>query len=114
MRLSEKHWQLLLTRLRAGEIPGDQIGSTIVQLVKPLEEARVRAAKDTIVQFLKHSNPWARHEAMWFLRWAKSLDYVPALIRALLEDPEPDNRGYAALCLSHLLMGTSHREAIKA
>ncbi len=114
MRLSEKAWRLLLTRLGAGEVPDDQIGPTIVRLAKPFEEARVLAATDTTVRFLQHPDHWARHEAMWFVRWAKLLDYVPALIRALQEDPEPDNRSYAAVCLAHLLMRTSDQKAIHA
>ena len=51
---------------------------------------------------------------MWFLSWAKLVDYKAALIHALQNDEDSDNRGYAALCLAQLLRGTSDHDAIQA
>jgi len=114
MKLNNKKWQDLLADLKDGRISDDQIGSTIVRLAKPLDRDRVLSAKDTIIPYLEHPNTWARHEAMWFLRWAKLVDHKQALIHALQNDPDVDNRSYAALCLSNLLPGTSDHDSIQA
>lgn len=111
--LKESAWQDFFARLKRGEIPDDQIGPAIVHLAKPFDAARIETAKDTILTFLNHQNAWARHEAMWFIRWANLIDHTPALIEALKNDPDSDNRRYAAICLAHLLQGTSDHDAIK-
>jgi HEAT repeat protein len=112
MQLSEKKWTHLLTELKEGAIPDSEIGHAIVQLAKPLDANRVSRAKDTILSFLNHPNAWARHEAMWFIRWADLHDSKAAIFRALNDDPDPDNRSYAALCLSMMLQGTHDSEAV--
>jgi hypothetical protein len=112
MRLSEKKWTHLLTELKTGAIPESDIGHVIVQLAKPLDENLVSRAKGTILSFLNHPNAWVRHEAMWFIRWAGLLDFKEAIYRALQDDPDPDNRDYAALCLSHMLGGSHDSEAV--
>jgi hypothetical protein len=112
MRLSEKKWSHLLTELKDGAIPDDEIGHVIVALSKPLEVSRVPRAKDTILSFLNHPHAWARHEVLWFISWAGLHDCKAAIYRALDDDPDADNRDYGALCLSQMLMGTRDSEAV--
>ena len=114
MTLSDDDWQQLLTRLNEGQIPDEEIGSTIVHLAKPFDSRRAQIATPTIVRYLDHPNSWARHEAMWFLRWTGLVNYKTVLIHALKSDSDADNRGYAALCLAHLLHGTSDSDAVNA
>ena len=57
------NWDDLLDQLKNGQIPHDQIGSTIVKLGKPFVSARIIAAKDTVALYLDHSDSWVRHEA---------------------------------------------------
>jgi hypothetical protein len=114
MNLSDQEWRLLFTKLANKRIPDEEIGSAIVHLAKPFDAARVEKAKDTILGYLNHPHAYARHEAMWFVRWAKLVNHKPALIHALEGDQDSDNRGFAALCLAQLLRGTSDQEAIQA
>ncbi len=114
LKLSDTEWEVLLRRLSASEVPDSEIGSAIVHLSKPLDRQRVAAAKDTVLSYLNHQNAWARHEALWFIRWAGLLEEKSALIHALNNDPDPDNRGHAALCIEQMLRGTSDREAVDA
>jgi hypothetical protein len=110
-----QNWDDLLDQLKNGQIPHDQIGSTIVKLGKPFASARIIAAKDTVALYLDHSDSWVRHEAMWFLTaWGKLNEYQPALIGALRTDPDNDNRSFAATCLGRLREGTSDAEAVAA
>jgi hypothetical protein len=112
MQLSEEKWANLLTKLREGGVPDSEIGHVIVALAKPLNANHVLTGKSTILSFLNHPNAWARHEAMWFIRWAGLRDCKAAIYRALIDDPDPDNRGFAALCLSQMLRGTHDSVAI--
>jgi HEAT repeat protein len=112
MNLSEKKWTQLLTELKEHAIPDSEIGNVIVALAKPSEANRISRAKDTILSFLNHPNAWARHEAMWFISWGGLHDSKAAIFRALNDDPDPDNRSYAALCLSQMLRGTNDSEAV--
>jgi len=113
-RLSKEDWESLLSKLSMGEVPDGEIGSAIVRLSKPLDRQRIEAAKPLILSYLNHHNEWARHEAMWFIRWSGLLEEKPALIRALTNDPDPDNRGFAALCIANMLRGTGDKEAVDA
>lgn len=113
-KLTNKEWEVLLRKLSAGELPHTEIGSAIAHLSKPLDRQRVAAAKDTVLRYLNHENSWARHEAMWFIRWAGLREQKSALIDALRNDQDPDNRGYAAMCIAHLLNGTSDAESLNA
>ena len=111
---TKQDWDVLLRRLSAGEIPDSEIGSAIVHLSKPLDRQRVTAAKDTVLRYLNHQNSWARHEAMWFINWAKFREEKSALIEALRNDQDSDNRGFAALCIAHLMSGTADKESLNA
>jgi HEAT repeat protein len=113
MTLAQRDWQLLLEDLKNRTLQDEQIGHAIVRIAKPLDANRVLMAKDTILGYLNHPNAWARHEAMWFINWAKLLECKAELISALRDDPEPDNRGFAALCLAHMLAGTTDKDAIR-
>jgi hypothetical protein len=114
MSLSDQKWQDLFTELVNKRIPDEEIGSAIVHLAKPFDAVRVETAKDTILGYLDHPHAYARHEAMWFIRWAKLVNHKTALIHALQADPDSDNRGFAALCLAQLLRGTSDHGATQA
>ncbi len=95
-------------------MPPEEIAHAIVVVAKPYDSARATAAKDVVASYLDHPNAWVRHEAMWFLTsWAGFVEYEPALLRALREDPDPDNRDAAALFLGHLQRGTGEPEAIR-
>jgi len=110
-----QNWDDLLDQLKNGQIPHDQVGSTIVKLGKPFASARIIAAKDTIALYLNQSDSWIRHEAMWFLTaWGKLNQYQPALIGAHRTDPDNDNRSFAATCLGRLREGTRDAEAVAA
>jgi hypothetical protein len=114
VKLSNQEWEILLRKLSAGEIPASEIGSAIVRLSKPFDSQRVAAAKDTVLLHLSHRNGLARQEAMWFIRWAGFREEKSALIRALRNDTDPDNRGYAALCTASLMAGTADKESVDA
>jgi hypothetical protein len=113
MTLAQGDWKSLLEELKDGTLQDEQIGHAIVQIAKPLDGNRVLLAKDTILGYLNHPNDWARHEVLWFINWAKLLECKGKLISALQSDPTPDNRGFAALSLAHMLAGTSDDEAVK-
>lgn len=95
-KLILREWESLRRSLSAGEITDSEIGPAIVHLCKPLGPERIAAAKETILRHLNHRNGWARHEAIWFIRWAGLREENTALIKALRNDQDPDNRGYAA------------------
>ena len=108
-------WDEVLEKLKAQKFPTDEIGPAIVKLGKPYNEKRILRAKNVVAAYLKHPDNWVRHEAMWFLgSWGKLRQFQPALIDALQNDPDSDNRDYASLCLAHLLRGTGDLGAIKA
>jgi hypothetical protein len=113
-QLSKQEWEVLLRKLSAGEIPDGEIGLTIVHLSKPLDPLRAAVAKEAVLLYLNHQNSWARHEAMWFIRWSGFREEKPALIRALRNDTDPDNRGYAASCIARLMPGTADMESVNA
>jgi hypothetical protein len=113
-KLNEQEWNVLLTKLSAGEIADSEIGAAIVQLSKPLEPERIATAKETILRHLNHQNGWARHEAMWFIRWIGLREENAALMKALRDDQDPDNRGFAALCISQLMSGTADKPTVNA
>jgi hypothetical protein len=113
-QLSKQEWEVLLKKLSAGEIPDDEIGPAIVHLSKPLDPQRVAVAKETVLRYLGHQNSWARHEAMWFIRWAGIREENAALIKALTKDEDSDNRGYAAMCIAHLMNGTADSTSVNA
>jgi cbb3-type cytochrome oxidase subunit 3 len=79
-QLSEQEREVLLRKLSASEIPDREIGSTIVGRSKPLDRQRTAAAKETVLRYLNHQNSWARHEAMWFIRWGGFREENEALI----------------------------------
>ena len=51
---------------------------------------------------------------MWFIRWAGFREENTALIKALRDDQDPDNRGYAAMCIASLMRGTSDTASVNA
>jgi hypothetical protein len=51
---------------------------------------------------------------MWFISWAGFRKENVALIKALRNDEDPDNRGYAALCIARLMKGTADSTSVKA
>jgi hypothetical protein len=106
-------WNELLDRLKAEQIPSQEIGSAIVKLGKPFNKERILAAKDVVAAYLNHADAWVRHEAMWFLTsWGRLPEYQAALVHALRCDPDVDNRAYAASCLGTLRKGSKNPEAI--
>ena len=110
-----QRWEDVLERLKNRRIPPEQIAHAIVRLGKPFDQTRILGAKDTVALFLDHTDSWVRHEAMWFLTtWGRLKEYQPALIHALLADPDLDNRGFAATCLGRLQEGTGDAEAVAA
>lgn len=110
-----KTWESVLEQLRDRQIPPEHIGSAIVRLGKPFDEARIHAAKDAVASYLDDADSWVRHEAMWFLTtWGRLKEYQPALVRALRTDPDLDNRSFAATCLGRLQEGTGNRDAVAA
>src|SRR5258708_16121382 len=115
-RLFRKHeWNDLLEKLKNKELPSSKIGPAIVKLGKPFDEKKILAAKDVVAGYLNHKDSWVRREAMWFLTsWGRLPEYRPALIRALREDPDLDNRAYAASSLGILDKGNKNPETIKA
>jgi HEAT repeats len=104
----------ILRNLREERIPADEIGSAIVRIAKPFDKELIQVAKDVVLTYLSHPDAWARHEAMWFLSWGGFSEYKSKLIQALVDDPDPDNRAFAASCLGHLFAGSSDAETISA
>jgi hypothetical protein len=113
-KLNKPEWEALLARLSAGKIHDSEISAAIVHLSKPLEPGRIRTVKETILRHLHHQNTWARHEAMWFIRWAGLREENAALVKALRDDLDPDNRGYAAVCIANLMRGTADTASVNA
>jgi HEAT repeat protein len=115
MDVAQRHWNELLEKLRSRGIPSQEIGRAIVKLGKPFDRQRILSAKDVIASYLNHEDNWVRREAMWFLTsWGRLVEYQPALIHALRNDPFLDNRSYAATCLGALQRGTQNPEAVRA
>jgi len=114
MNLNEANWAVLLAKLKEGSLADEEIGSTIVRLAKPLDPERIAAAEETVLSYSNHPNSWARHEVLWFITWAKLRNHKGILIRALQKDPNPDNRGFAALCLAHLLGRAGDANSVQA
>jgi HEAT repeat protein len=113
--LGVRAWDQLLEALTNKAIPTEEIGSAIVKLGKPFNKNRILTAKDIVAQYLHHEDSWVRHEAMWFLTsWGKLVEYQPSLIFALKNDPDLDNRSYAASSLGILQRGSSNQQAIAA
>lgn len=95
--------EVLLNMLNEGVIPDNLLAKAIVRLAKPFNQRRIEKAKASVASCLENSDPLVRHEAIWFLGcWAKLKEYEPQLINALLNDPDPDNRGFAATCIGSL------------
>lgn len=112
---SKQSWEDVFNALKRGELPPHLIGSAIVRLGKPLDQSRILAAKAVVASYLGHSDGWVRREAMWFLTsWGRLREYEPALILALREDSDPDNRSFAATCLGRIKEGTGERTAVAA
>jgi hypothetical protein len=51
---------------------------------------------------------------MWFIPWAGIREENAALIKALTKDVDSDNRGYAAMCIAHLMNGTADSTSVNA
>jgi hypothetical protein len=112
--LDKKPWKEVLDLLRRREVPDDQIGHAIVLVGKPHDESRAQAAKEVVASYLKHSNPWARHEATWFLGcWYRLKEYEPLIQNAFINDPDEENRSYAARCLAGLAEGSQNKDLLK-
>ena len=78
----DKEQRIVIEQLKNHKIPPTEIGSAIVRLAKPYREERIAATKDIVAAYLRDENPWARHEAMWFLTsWARLREYEPQLGR---------------------------------
>lgn len=108
-------WQVLLQKLSRRDLRTDEIGPAIVQLGKPYDEQKILVAKGVVESYLHHTDPWVRHEAMWFLAsWGKLIEHQRDIIRALQSDPDSDNRSFAALCLAHLRRGSKDQESTHA
>src|SRR5262245_43131907 len=102
----------LLERLRQRALSVEEIGPAIVKLAKPFDHDRITAAREVVASYLEHPDAWVRHEAIWFLAsWARLPEYRPHVLQAFRTDPDADNRGYAALCLTYLYEGTRSAEA---
>ena len=84
-----------------------------VHIAKPLVPERI-AAEETVLKYANHPNSWVRHEVLWLVTWAKLLEHRGILLHALLHDSNSDNRGFAALCLSHLLQLAQDSDAVRA
>lgn len=113
--LRNSKWDEVLEKLKRGQLPSANIGPAIVRLGKPFDKKKILAAKEVVASYLEHPDMWARHEAMWFLTsWGRLPEYQGSLIHALRHDPDPDNRGFAALCLAQLREGSGDTEVVTA
>lgn len=96
-------------------MPDPLIASAIVRLGKPFDERRINAAKKVVASYLEHPDSLIRHEAIWFLAcWGKLREYRAAIIQAMKNDPDEDNRGFAANCLGVLESGTKDKDSPRA
>lgn len=103
--------EVLLKMMNEGAIPNNLLAKAIVRVAKPFNQLRIEKVKASVASCLKNSDSLVRHEAIWFLGcWAKLKEYEPQLIEALLHDPDPDNRGFAATCIGAL--GKNTKEGV--
>lgn len=113
--LEKLPWEEALEVLRTGRVPEELLHKAILRVGKTYDMDKLHTARHVIAQYLDHENPWVRHEAMFCLGvWGKLREFEPHIIRMMQDDPDPDNRGAAALCLGIMESGSKHAEGLKA
>jgi hypothetical protein len=96
----------LIQRLEAIELSPQETASAIVRLGKSESRSAIQAAIPVVTRYADSPDAWTRHEVMWFVAWCNLRNQSMLLESAITADPEPDNRGYAAICLGRLWNGS--------
>jgi hypothetical protein len=107
-----RKWKELLAELESDTLAPEDVGPAIVRVAKADKPLSIHSLKKIIPQYFLHPDSWARHEAIWFVSWAKMTDLSPLIVERMRNDPDEDNRSFAALCLGHMYEGIKEIEIL--
>jgi HEAT repeat protein len=93
----------------------EQIIQAIVQIGKPLDETVVKKTAALIASYLHHDDFLVRYQAIWFLSsWGRLPEYISEVIKAAKQDPNVDNRAFAARSAGLVLKKQKDKAALQS
>ena len=97
--------------LEAGTADSGQICHAIVEIAKPYDAEIIKQHAPLIASFLDHPDSLIRHQAVWYLgSWGHLPTYVSQIVHAAENDPDSDNRAFAARSAGSILKHHKKRD----